>query len=112
MNRSLRIVYEDFYMRIIGEVNPYTDVIVLDELYMSLKKWKLTSGSFQFPLLGLIPLLATHMALTSSIVLKHSSNVHPFILITECIYVGDNNVEPRVFPISIVHPFKRLLYEV
>lgn len=32
VNRSLRIVYGDFYMRIIGENNPYTDVIVLDEL--------------------------------------------------------------------------------
>lgn len=38
VNRSLRIVYEDLYMRIIGEKNPYTDVIVIDELLYISKK--------------------------------------------------------------------------
>ncbi|MEM2702994.1 MAG: PIN domain nuclease, partial [Candidatus Bathyarchaeia archaeon] len=40
VNRSLRIIYEDFYTRIIEENEPYTDIIILDELiYISQERY-------------------------------------------------------------------------
>ncbi|MEM2434470.1 MAG: PIN domain nuclease, partial [Candidatus Bathyarchaeia archaeon] len=42
VNRNLRIIYEDFYTRIIEENEPYTDILVLDELiYVSQKRYNI-----------------------------------------------------------------------
>ncbi|MEM1556527.1 MAG: type II toxin-antitoxin system VapC family toxin [Candidatus Bathyarchaeia archaeon] len=83
VNRSLRIIYEDFYIRIIEENEPYTDILVLDELiYISQKRYNVPyKTTLEFieeivkPFVNIISLGEDEYNIAAKVILEH--NIKP-----------------------------------